>query len=89
MSQLLIGWSSGLVIGLALVSHPFSRAVVIGLIAGIVISGIAIDGPEGYLTWITYFLAEMAKFTAFWVAAITGLVGGAVVAWVARAPRAR
>jgi len=89
MSQLLIGWSSGLIVGLAVVSHPFSRAVVMGMIAGIIIGGIAIDGPEGYLTWITYFVAEMAKFTNFWIATVAGLVGGAMIAWMARAPQAR
>jgi len=89
ISQLFIGLSSGLIIGLAVVTHAFSRAVVFALIAGAVIGGIVVDGVEGYLNWAAYLAAEMAKFTGFWIAMITGGIGGAVVAWAARAPTNR
>jgi hypothetical protein len=84
-----VGLSSGLVVGVAVGSHPFSRAAVIGLIAGVVIGSIAVDGVEGYLNWVAYIPAEMTKFTAFWIAMIAGGVVGAVVAWLARTPQAR
>ena len=84
MNQLFIGFSSGLLVGAAVFSHPFSRAVVIGLLAGVIIGGIAIDGVEGYLNWAAYIPAEMAKFTAFWIAMTAGVLGGAKVAWSAR-----
>jgi len=80
MSQLIIGFCSGLVVGAAVFAHPFSRAVVIGLIAGVVIGGIVLDGVEGYLNWAAYIPAEMAKFTAFWLAMTIGVFGGAKVA---------
>ena len=86
ISQLFVGLSSGLVVGLAVASHSFSRAMVIGLIAGIIIGGIVVDGVEGYLNWIAYIPTEMTKFTTFWVAMIAGCLGGAVIAWAARAP---
>src|SRR6266446_10638601 len=56
--QLLIGLCSGLIVGTAVFSHPISRAVVIGLIAGVVIGGIVIDGVEGYVNWAAYIPAE-------------------------------
>jgi hypothetical protein len=87
ISQLFIGFCSGLIVGLAVASHAFSRAMVIGLIAGVVIGGIVADGVDGYLNWAAYIPAEMAKFTAFWIAMIAGGVGGAAVAWSARASR--
>jgi hypothetical protein len=86
MSQLFIGFCSGLLVGLAVFSHPFSRAVVIGLLAGVIIGGIVIDGVEGYLNWAAFIPAEMAKFTAFWIAMITGVLGGALVSRMAGAP---
>jgi hypothetical protein len=89
MSQLLIGVSSGLVLGFAVFSHPFSRAVVVGLIAGVIIGGIAADGIEGYLNWTAYLVAEAAKFTAFWIGMIAGFLGGAKIAWPATATRIR
>jgi hypothetical protein len=84
VSQLFIGLSSGLILGAAVFSHPFSRAVVIGLVAGVIIGCIAIDGVEGYLNWATYIPAEMAKFTVFWIAMAAGVLGGAKVASLAR-----
>jgi hypothetical protein len=89
MNQLFIGFPSGLIVGAAVFSHPFSRAAVIGLIAGVIIGGIAVDGVEGYLNWAAYIPAEMAKFTAFWIAMITGVLDGALVARMAGAPNAR
>jgi hypothetical protein len=89
ISHLLIGLSSGLIVGLALVAHPISRAVVIGLIAGVVIGGIMVDGVEGYMNWVAYIPSEMAKFTGFWIAMFTGGLGGAVLPWSVRAPQAR
>jgi hypothetical protein len=84
--QMFIGFSSGLLVGAAVFSHPFSRAVVIGLVAGVIIGGIVVDGVEGYLNWAAYIPAEMAKFTAFWTAMVTGVVVGALVPRPARAP---
>jgi len=89
ISQLFIGLSSGLVIGLAVVTHAFSRAMVVGLIAGAMIGGIVVDGVEGYVNWAGYLAAEMAKFTGFWVAMIAGGIGGAAIAWAARTPASR
>ena len=89
MNQLFVGFSSGLLVGVAVFSHPLSRAVVIGLVAGVIIGGIAVDGVEGYLNWAAYIPAEMAKFTAFWIAMITGVLGGALVPRMAGAPNAR
>ena len=89
MSQLFIGLCSGLIVGAAVFSHPFSRAVVIGLIAGVIIGGIVVDGVEGYLNWAAYIPAEMAKFTAFWIAMITGVFGGALITRPVHASRAR
>jgi hypothetical protein len=89
MSQLFIGFCSGLIVGAAVFSHPFSRAVVIGLLAGVIIGGIAIDGVEGYLNWAAYIPSEMAKFTAFWIAMTAGVLGGAKVVWSARAATVR
>jgi hypothetical protein len=86
--QLFIGFCSGLIVGAAVFSHPISRAVVIGLVAGIIIGGIAVDGVEGYLNWAAYIPAEMAKFAAFWIAMITGVLGGALVPRMAGAPNA-
>jgi hypothetical protein len=88
-AQLFIGFFSGLLVGLAVFSHPFSRAVVIGLIAGVIVGGIAVDGVEGYLNWAAYIPAEMAKFTAFWVAMIIGVFGGALIARPVHASRVR
>jgi hypothetical protein len=88
MSQLFIGFCSGLIVGAA-VLHPFSRAVVIGLLAGVIIGGIAIDGVEGYLNWAAYIPSEMAKFTAFWIAMTAGVLGGAKVVWSARTAEVR
>lgn len=89
ISHLFIGFSSGLLVGVAVFSHPLSRAVVIGLMAGVIIGGIVIDGVEGYLNWAAYIPAEMAKFTAFWIAMITGILGGALVPRMAGAPNVR
>jgi hypothetical protein len=89
MSQLFIGFCSGLILGAAVFSHPISRAVVIGLLAGVIIGGIAIDGVEGYLNWAAYIPSEMAKFTAFWIAMTAGVLGGARVAWSARTATVR
>lgn len=89
ISHLFIGLCSGLVVGLAVASHPLSRAIVTGLVAIIVVGGLAVEGVEGFLAWMTYFLAEMAKFADFSVALVGGLVSGAVVAWMARHPRDR
>jgi hypothetical protein len=86
ISHLLIGFSSGLLVGVAVFSHPVSRAVVIGLLAGVIIGGIVIDGVEGYLNWAAYIPAEMAKFTTFWVAMIAGFLCGALVPRTAVAP---
>jgi uncharacterized membrane protein (DUF441 family) len=86
--QLLIGFGSGLIIGAAVFSHPFSRAVVIGLVAGVIIGGIAVDGVEGYLNWAAYIPTEMAKFTTFWVAMIIGVFAGALIAHPVHASRA-
>jgi hypothetical protein len=86
MSQLFIGLPSGLLVGLAIFAHPFSRAVVIGLLAGVIIGGIVIDGVDGYLNWAAYIPAEMAKFTAFWAAMVTGILGAALVPRMAGAP---
>jgi hypothetical protein len=89
MFQLFIGFCTGLIVGAALFSHPFSRAVVIGLLAGVIIGGIAIDGVEGYLNWAAYIPDEMAKFTAFWIAMTAGVLGGARIAWSARTANVR
>src|ERR1700748_3542830 len=89
MNQLFIGFSSGFIVGPGVFFHPFSRAMVIGWIAGAVTGGILVDGVEGYLNWTAYIPAEMAKFTAFWMAMIAGLLGGAKVAWSARTPKVR
>jgi hypothetical protein len=89
MNQLFVGFASGLIVGAAVFSHPFSRAVVIGLVAGVIIGGIAVDGVEGYLNWAAYIPAEMAKFIAFWIAMITGVFGGGLIARPVRASRAR
>ena len=86
MSQLFIGFFSGLLVGIAVFSHPFSRAVVTGLLAGVIIGGIVVDGVEGYLSWAAYIPAEMAKFAAFWIAMITGFLGGSFVPRPAGAP---
>jgi hypothetical protein len=86
MSQMFIGFFSGVPVGFAVFSHPFSRAVVIGLMAGVIIGDIVIDGVEGYLNWAAYIPAEMAKFAAFWIAMIAGFLGGAVVARATGAP---
>jgi len=89
ISQLFIGLSSGLILGAAVFSHPFSRALVIGLLAGVIIGGIAIDGVEGYLNWAAYIPAEMAKFTAFWIAMSAGVLSGAKLAWSVRTAEIR
>jgi len=89
LSHLFLGFSSGLIVGLAVACHAISRAVVMGLIAGIVIGGIVIDGVEGYLRWPAYLPDEMRKFTGFWIAMSAGFLGGAVVAWAARTPTRR
>ena len=86
ISHLFIGFASGLVIGVALACHAFSRAMVFGLIAGVIIGGIVVDGVEGYLNWTAHFLTEMEKFAAFWTALIAGLAGGAAIVWLARPP---
>jgi hypothetical protein len=86
--QLLIGFSTGLVIGTAIATHALSRAVVIGLLAGAVLGDIMIDGVEGYLNWAASIPLEMAKFTGFWSALIAGLAGSIAVAWLARSPPA-
>jgi hypothetical protein len=86
MSQLFIGFCSGLLVGVAVFAHPFSRAVVIGLLAGVIIGGIVIDGVEGYLNWAAHIPAEMAKFGAFWIAMISGILGGALVSRMSGAP---
>jgi len=89
MSQLLIGLSSGLFVGLALASHSISRALVVGLIAGVVISAIMLDGVDGYLSWVTYIPTEITKFTTFWIGMIAGCLAGAAIGWIARATRLR
>jgi hypothetical protein len=77
ITQLAIGFLSGFLVGVAVFSNPFSRAVVTGMIAGIVIGGIMIDGVEGYVHWATYLPAQMAKFYGFWTGLIAGVFGGA------------
>jgi hypothetical protein len=84
-TQLAIGFLTGLLLGVAVFSTPFSRAVVAGMIAGIVIGGIMIDGVEGYLHWVTYLPLQMAKFYAFWAGLSVGLFGGARL-WLRRVP---
>jgi len=79
MTQLAIGFLSGVLVGVALFSSPLSRAVVTGMIAGIVIGGIMVNGVEGYLHWATYLPAQMAKFAGFWIGLIAGVFGGARV----------
>lgn len=85
ISHVVIGFCSGLLIGVAVFSHPISRAVVIGLLASVVIGDIVIDGVDGYLNWAAYIPAEMAKFTAFWIATVMGILGGALVSRTAGA----
>jgi len=89
MNQLFVGLSSGFIVGAAVFSHPFSRAAVIGLLAGVIIGGIAIDGVEGYLNWAAYLPAEMAKFSAFWIAMTAGVLGSAIAAWSTRTAKVR
>ncbi len=88
-AQLLVGLFSGVIVGVAVVSHPFSRAVVIGLIAGFIVSVIVLDGADGYLNWAEHFWAETAKFATFWIAVTAGILTGAAVARVTRASQAR
>jgi hypothetical protein len=85
MIQLAIGFLSGVLVGVAVFSNPLSRAVVTGLIAGIVIGGIMIDGVEGYLHWAEYLPTQMAKFAGFWIGLIAGVIGGARF-WPAQMP---
>jgi hypothetical protein len=73
--QFAIGFASGLVVGVAVFSHPFLRAVVAALIAGIIIGGIMIDGVEGYLNWATLLPTLMAKSAWFWLGLIAGFFG--------------
>jgi hypothetical protein len=85
LMQLAIGFVTGVLVGVAVFSNPFSRAVVTGLIAGIVIGGIMIDGVEGYLHWATYLPTQMAKFAGFWIGLTAGVFGGARL-WPAQMP---
>jgi hypothetical protein len=89
MFQLLIGFCSGVIVGIAIFSHPVSRAMVIGLVACAMIGGIIVDGIGGYLDWASYLRDDMVKFTAFWTAMIGGAVVGAIAAWPAYAENAR
>jgi hypothetical protein len=89
MFQLFIGFCSGLVVGIAIFSHPVSRAMVIGLVACAMIGGIIADGIDGYLDWASYLRDEMMKFTVFWTATASGTVIGAIAAWTAYAENAR
>lgn len=76
--QLSIGFASGFLVGVVVFSHPFTRAVVAGLIAGIVIGGLMIDGVEAYVNWgATYLPGQMAKFAGFWIGLIAGIFTGA------------
>jgi hypothetical protein len=85
IAQLGIGFVSGILVGIAVFSHAVSRAVVMGLIAGVITGAIAVDGVDGYVKWATYLPAEMARFAAFWIGLIAGLVGGARF-WAMRMP---
>jgi hypothetical protein len=76
MMQLAIGFLSGVLVGVAVFSNPFSRAVVTGVIAGVVVSGIMVDGVETYLQWATDLPAEIAQFAGFWIGLIAGFLGG-------------
>ncbi len=79
MTQLAAGFASGIVVGVAVFSHPFSRAVVIGLIAGAMLGIMIADGVEGYVKWASDLPAEMAGFAAFWIGLVAGIIGGARV----------
>jgi hypothetical protein len=74
IAQLAIGFLSGLFFGVAVFSHALSRAVVVGMIAGIMIGAIAVDGPEGYVKWATYLPAEMTRLSAFWIGLMAGVL---------------
>jgi hypothetical protein len=71
ITQFAIGFMSGILIGVAVFSHPFSRAVLSG--------AITVDGVDGYLSSVTYLPTEMAKFIVFWMGLIAGIVGAGVV----------
>jgi hypothetical protein len=77
--QLVIGFLSGVVIGVAVFSNskPYLRGVVTGLIADTVIGAIMIDGVDGYLHWAAYLPTQMAKFAGFWIGLIAGVLSGA------------
>jgi hypothetical protein len=71
ISQLAIGFSGGIFVGMAFFSNPFARTAVTGLIAGVIIGAIMIDSVEGFANWATY----LTKLTAFCFGLIAGIVG--------------
>jgi hypothetical protein len=83
ITQLAIGFLSGLFIGVAVFSHAFSRAVVMGLIAGAILGVIVADGVEGYVRLASQLPAELTRMSAFWIGLAAGIVAGARI-WVAR-----
>jgi hypothetical protein len=83
ITQLAIGFLSGLFLGAAVFSHAFSRAIVMGLIAGAILGVIIVDGVEGYVKWASYLPAEMTKVSAFWIGLAAGIFGGARM-WAVR-----
>ncbi len=89
MFQLVIGFCSGLIVGIAVFSHPVSRAMVIGLVACVIVGGVIVDGVDGYLDWAAYLRDEMAKFSTVWTAVIAGVLIGAVAAGSAYAENPR
>jgi len=89
ISHLLIGLTSGLLVGLALGAHAISRAVIIGLVASVIVGAIIVDGVEGYLSWSTYIPTEIVKFTTFWIGMTAGCLAGGALGWFALARRLR
>lgn len=73
-----IGFLSGLFLGAAVFSNPLSRAVVMGLIAGLILGAIVVNGVDGYVRWATYLPVEMTKLSVFWIGMIAGFVSSAV-----------
>ena len=74
--QLAIGLVTGILIGFAVFSNPFSRAVVAGMIAGTLVHAIMMEGVESYLQWAIYLPSQVAEYAGFWTGLIAGVLGG-------------
>lgn len=79
IGHLVIYASSGGLVGFALFQSRWFYEMTIGAIGAVIVAGLVVDGPDGFVAWVLYALGAFPLNFSFLIVANLGLLTGAIV----------